>query len=587
MTLPNRFQQPVSDLALLNAAIIHDGGGPPLPQEEDRQFLQATIAIATGKLLVQTDAPPARDLAAAWLASVDHDSPETFALLWDNFLAPHFARDDRRAISAEMARQRKEILRRGLLPARNAYLAQLRASLDTASFLTTASWRQSRTGDPRLDPSFLRMLESLKQFVRQTELARREGGGAPLSESAWAEKVWRFLENPDFGAWLHDGLRVHGADATTSVTPPRDPESNADDQPSLPAQTVRYFHLDTILAACGAPSPGAADIPLAGATLAPALAKLTPEEIHRVARVEVLLAAVAPGEPPLLPSTAYALPLLRMVQTALRLLLLSGRAKTSRKTQLAVCVLQRLEAYYAQYQAWSPRLQIPRLGKFPQDAVKKWSELLQTLETQGHAFLRQQPFKRQLSRALHVAITPNQSPLSQRLCASPSLLRQWTTERVGRGRRCRNDMYTELSLFGAKLRGRMAALAKALACEPLPPSVLDGANELQQAAREFADVCFGGREGDGDLSLAARANYVTSIQLEYTRLESRLAELLPLLTDPELRRRLDNVRCSAQRVVWTVEDVSDGFLRVRRNAGLRWLLCHRGHDRLRDVLSPE
>jgi hypothetical protein len=102
----------------------------------------------------------------------------------------------------------------------------------------------------------------------------------------------------------------------------------------------------------------------------------------------------------------------------------------------------------------------------------------------------------------------------------------------------------------------------------------------------LAELAFHEEANSEQVAFEIRSRFDHTIVPGHRRLDAAVQGVPPVLGDPDVRRRLDAVREAAARVVWTAEDLTDGFFRMRRNVGLRWLLGRRSDDREDDLLSP-
>jgi hypothetical protein len=310
---------------------------------------------------------------------------------------------------------------------------------------------------------------------------------------------------------------------------------------------------------------------------------LSGEEIRRVARVEALLLALSPDASPLLPPAVYALPLLRVLREAIDVLDSCAGSRLHRRMRR---ILERLVAYFETYDSAAPRLRLAALGNSPAHAVARWTQLLRELAEEVDHF-RQRTVQLQLLRAFSVAVTPDQSEAARRLCVSSSLRRQLDTERIGLGQRCHGDSHTELGAIALKLSGRAAQLRSLAAPRSLPPVVVAAADEMLDAAAEMARRAFGDEANSDRVAFEIRSLFDHTIRPGHGRLETAVESLAPAPGDKDLRRKLDALREAAARLLWTAEDLTDGFFRGRRNVGLRWLVGRRSGERENDLFSPD
>jgi hypothetical protein len=624
---------PISERALLNTLILRYRGGELLPQGENLAYLWAIRDIASAAALARTTRQPPLAAIAAWHLAVEETSLETAGFIWDRYVCPHFTEAERGQIVAAKDRLRRQIPSAEFPAAREMHLEQLRGSLrldepeaaapfclapgisgerreqmvTRASLEVLRAMRQagllSEDELRRYVETFWRaadararhwrrfqeeetLLDFLKKFVEQTDGARLAGNDSPLSEETWAWKIWVYLEgNEQHQGWLRRRLAEHVPVASARRRAPRRPpparlETHVPSAVDLRTGLIRFFRLAPILGR----SPGHGT-----STGGDSLTRLTNDEIRRVARVEVLLAAICPDAAPLASPEIYALPLVRVLREAVAKMRASG-IRRSPVYRRAMRVLKRLVLYYSAYDPYAPLIRAPSLARFPADAVKRWEKLIRQLGRDGVEHFRQRTVQLQLVRALSVAITPDQSETNRRVCASPSLRRQLDTERIGLGRRCRGDSHTELATFALKLRGRIKLLRSATDRGPFPPAVAAAAGELLEAANELAnlaDLALRNGVNSENLSFAVRSLFDNTIRPGYGRLEAAVQSVPPVLGDPDLRRRLNAVREAAARMMWTAEDLIDGFFRERRNVGLRWLLGRRSGEREDDLLSPD
>jgi hypothetical protein len=591
------YVPPVCDTALANALIARFVGNGYLPQRENIAFLAAVQDLATAHAVVRAHDAPSTALVAAWSLGVAEFDPETAERIWTEFLCPHYSHSERMAFRTEQARLRRLMPPGESLEVRRNRVKQLRVQLSLdASHATRQSWdgapyevwrvlhqlghvleerwkeRPAARSAPakRLSKHQEKetLLDSLKRFVEQTERLRQRHHDVVWSEAEWAWKVWKYLDSDErFDAWLRQRLML-AADRDDSTSAPRDgPLQRQVDAPAaeardLRAGLIRFFDLATVLAAYERSQV------------------LEDDQVYRVARVEVLLGGLRSTSFALLPPAAYALPLVRRIGSVLRQL--SG--VNSACARRAICVLELLLTHLEHYDVAAEPMRLPRLSHFPTDAAAHWDRLLRTLGAGGVRLLQQRTVRLQLVRALHVAAAPHADPLARWLCAHPALLRQWSVERVGLGQRCRGDSRTEFGVMQLKLRRRARTLASALLTAHLPGEPRETVRRVAGAIEELSALCAG--ENSAILPFAVADLYDNTIRPMHAHLDESLRRLVAGVgilgpCDP-----LHQLRDAAQRVVWTAEDLTDGFFRAKRNVGLRRLIGLRDGERWDDLFSP-
>lgn len=622
---------PLSLAALLNALSIRYGGAPVVEQAANHAFLRAILDLATAQTIMRMAKSPPLASVARWFLAVEEEYAELARHLWERYLCPRYPQAERDQLRQELATARGEKPAQEDPAVRRARWRRLRASLSLdelevgapfflapgargalreqmvqhgllevvfsmwiAGFFTNEQlrryaevlWRDSAARRRRLRALRRRrtLLEWLATFVYQTELARREADDAPLTEAAWACLVWDYLDRAEqTNPWIRQRLREYVPAGSLRRLPvarlPIDdlPRALAADPGPMVERLrqglIEFFQLAAPLARYAEQD------------------SLTNEELHRVARVEILLLSLAPDAAPLLPAAAYARPLLEAVREARGRLAAAPQATTAAGRH-AADVLARLEAYYHEYQAWGDPLPLRRLGRFPADAVRLWGELLRGLAEQGVVYFAQRTVQLQLRRALGVAITPRQSRLSRHLLASPDLLRACESARIGVSRRARGDMFTEVAIYLAKLRARVVPVRRLLSSAAWPPNVREPGERLAQAAFELAEQVsqfLQGREHSSKLSSCITGGYDTKIKPAYAEFEVAWRRFsapgdgdFPYSISAARREALGE---AARRLAWTAEDMA-AFFR-QRDLGLRWLLRNRDDDRWDDVFSRD